>query len=90
MTLTDEYATRVHPIESPSVRAALDAVAAVDTAKAALAEALARRDAALVLVAEETGWSVPRLGRLLGMSSSNVRVILDRAKWMAQGRDTAD
>ena len=90
MTLTAAYPTQVHAIESPSIKAAIEAARTVEEIRGQLADAIAERDRCIVVVAAETGWSVPRVGRLLGMSASNVRVILDRARWIAQGRDTAD
>ena len=57
---------------------------AVDTRRESLAEAIANRDRAICAYAERTGLTPGKIARRMGMSTTNVRMILDRGKRRAQ------
>lgn len=64
-------------------QAALDAVESVAARRRDLTDAIEYRDRVIAAWAKRSGMTPGQIARRTGMSTSNVRIITDRAKWAA-------
>jgi DNA-directed RNA polymerase specialized sigma24 family protein len=71
----DGYDRAVSDTLSPAARAAVAAIKHMRAAEAAATKARDDRDAAIARMCNEEGLRVPDIARILGMSTSNVRLV---------------